>query len=305
MPTAEKNKAALEGLIAKANAATGGADTTVTDAVDTLIAGFGQGGGEEARKGLFYLTDYVDGYPTTLIYNCPDTKTMPSIFTQNVNFNGQLLQFIKRVVMPDTVTTIGEQSFMACGSLEELSNWESITYVDSEAFNVGKPFRGTNKRLQYTEFPPNLTYINNAGFMYNLPVIRGQIPDSVTHIGDNAFVYGGNSNWEITKLPPNLTYIGKMAFHCYRKLLITEIPATVDHIGDNAFNGIYDKTSLTILKFRGVPTTISGNAFLNNTALANIYVPWAEGAVANAPWGATNATIHYNTVYDADGKPVE
>jgi hypothetical protein len=23
-------------------------------------------------------------------------------------------------------------------------------------------------------------------------------------------------------------------------------------------------------------------------------VPWAEGAVANAPWGATNATINYN-----------
>ena len=22
---------------------------------------------------------------------------------------------------------------------------------------------------------------------------------------------------------------------------------------------------------------------------------WAEGAVADAPWGATNATIHYNT----------
>lgn len=45
MPTPDKNKAALDGLIAKANAATGGADTTVTDAVDTLIAGFGQGGG--------------------------------------------------------------------------------------------------------------------------------------------------------------------------------------------------------------------------------------------------------------------
>ena len=46
MPTPDKNKAALEGLIAKANAATGGDAATVTDAVDTLIAGFGQGGGE-------------------------------------------------------------------------------------------------------------------------------------------------------------------------------------------------------------------------------------------------------------------
>lgn len=45
MPTAEKNKAALEGMIAKANAATGGTDTTLTAAMNTLIAGFGSGGG--------------------------------------------------------------------------------------------------------------------------------------------------------------------------------------------------------------------------------------------------------------------
>ena len=30
------------------------------------------------------------------------------------------------------------------------------------------------------------------------------------------------------------------------------------------------------------------------TNLTDIYVPWAEGTVNNAPWGATNATVHYN-----------
>ena len=30
------------------------------------------------------------------------------------------------------------------------------------------------------------------------------------------------------------------------------------------------------------------------TNLTTINVPWAEGAVAGAPWGATNATINYN-----------
>lgn len=67
MPTPDKNKAALEGLIAKANAATGGADTTVTDAVDTLIAGFGQGGGENpldyaARlDATYFMANFGDG----------------------------------------------------------------------------------------------------------------------------------------------------------------------------------------------------------------------------------------------------
>ena len=46
---------------------------------------------------------------------------------------------------------------------------------------------------------------------------------------------------------------------------------------------------------------IVSNAFASCPNLTDIYVPWSEGAVANAPWGATNATIHYDTVFDADG----
>lgn len=40
--------------------------------------------------------------------------------------------------------------------------------------------------------------------------------------------------------------------------------------------------------------TIATDAFEGCTNLTAINVPWAEGAVANAPWGATNATINYN-----------
>jgi len=47
--------------------------------------------------------------------------------------------------------------------------------------------------------------------------------------------------------------------------------------------------------FKNTPSLINSNAFKGMThSSVNIYVPWAEGAVANAPWGATNATIHYN-----------
>lgn len=44
MATADSVKEKLQGLIAKANTKTGGSDTTLTSAVDTLIAGYGQGG---------------------------------------------------------------------------------------------------------------------------------------------------------------------------------------------------------------------------------------------------------------------
>lgn len=69
------------------------------------------------------------------------------------------------------------------------------------------------------------------------------------------------------------------------------IPATVKAIEASVFAGC---TGLTNVTFKGTPSSIPATVFDGCTNLLDIYVPWAEGAVANAPWGATNATIHYN-----------
>jgi hypothetical protein len=66
-------------------------------------------------------------------------------------------------------------------------------------------------------------------------------------------------------------------------------------------------TNITSITFQN-PTDnlpmIANNSFQQCNGLLDIYVPWAEGAVANAPWGATNATIHYNTTFDENGNPI-
>lgn len=50
--------------------------------------------------------------------------------------------------------------------------------------------------------------------------------------------------------------------------------------------------------------TITSNSFINSPLLKDVYCSWAEGEVVNAPWGATNATIHYNTQFDENGNPI-
>lgn len=55
-------------------------------------------------------------------------------------------------------------------------------------------------------------------------------------------------------------------------------------------------TNLQSVTFEGTPTSISAGAFSNCENLIVINVPWSEGKVANAPWGATNATINYDYV---------
>lgn len=70
-----------------------------------------------------------------------------------------------------------------------------------------------------------------------------------------------------------------------------KLNSNVTNIQSYAFQNC---TSLASIKFLGIPNTISSTVFIECTNLIDIYVPWSEGAVANAPWGAINATIHYN-----------
>ena len=244
-----ESAARLAALRDKADAVTGESSDTLAGAVDALIAGYGQGSGgdSDAKKGLFYLDDYVDGYPTTLYHNPSGTITDPNITCKNASYIGVMLTNIKKVIVPDTVVEINSSAFAGLKNLEEISNWDRITYLHNSAFSTGAG------SLKYTYLPPNLTYIGNSALNNNMRNLTGEIPESVTYIGQAAFQYSGTrSLWKITKLPPNLTYIGDQALWSYRQLLITEIPATVDYIGKQAFNGAYDKTSLTLIKFMGI-----------------------------------------------------
>lgn len=91
-------------------------------------------------------------------------------------------------------------------------------------------------------------------------------------------------------MPDSITKIGDFAF-AYSGLTSVTIPSSVTNIEMQSFG--YCK-SLTSVTFNGTPSLIRSDAFYNCSALSTINVPWAQGAVSNAPWGATNATINYN-----------
>ena len=65
---------------------------------------------------------------------------------------------------------------------------------------------------------------------------------------------------------------------------LTSIPAY-------AFTGCYNLTSITI---PSNITSINKTAFSECSKLTTINVSQSEGVLADAPWGATNATINYN-----------
>jgi len=165
---------------------------------------------------------------------------------------------ITSVTFFSSISRIGVQAFQDCTSLSLTELPDKITFIDSFAFS------GCSS-LALTSLPVNITSIGTAAF-YNCSLLA------------------------LTTLPAGITTISTSAFQKCTGLTSMTLPAGITTISSYAFEGCSGLTSLTFL---GTPSSISSSAFSNCTNLTDIYVPWEEGDVASAPWGATNATIHY------------
>lgn len=115
------------------------------------------------------------------------------------------------------------------------------------------------------------------------------LPGDLTTIGYSAF--SGCPNLALTSLSSGVTSISDYAFNGCRNLAITRLPPGITNIGFGVFANC---TGLTSITFEGNPKTIHSSAFNGCSNLTTIYVPWSQGQVANAPWGASKATIIYD-----------
>ena len=133
------------------------------------------------------------------------------------------------------------------------------------------------------------TYTASYMFYNHNKLVSVSLPDGILLISHHAFEYC--TNLALTALPNTTRTIGYYAFHNCTSLAITALPSGLIFIQGAGFKGC---TNLTSIVFGGTPQYVESDAFLDCTNLTDIKVPWAEGAVAGAPWGATNATITYN-----------
>ena len=113
------------------------------------------------------------------------------------------------------------------------------------------------------------------------------LPNSLRTIEREAFLQAKMKNITI---PEGVTSIGERAFHSCSQLQSIVIPASVTTIGEDAFSFC---PKLSTITFNSTPTTLP-YLFVGCSQLTTINVPWSEGAVSGAPWGATKATINYN-----------
>lgn len=155
-----------------------------------------------------------------------------------------------------------------------------------------------SRNITSVEIPADVTSIGTMAFAYCDKLSSISINNAITEIKPSAFTHA--TRLATISFGIGVTVIQNNAFEYCSALTSVTFPAQLQTLKDWSFRYC---SGLTTVKFLGTPTTVQ-NAFVNSNNISDIYVPWSEGAVANAPWGATNATIHYNTTFDANGNVV-
>ena len=146
---------------------------------------------------------------------------------------------VKKVVIEDGVTSIGNWAFYKCTSLTTITIPDSVTSIGDWAF-----YKCTS--LTTITIPDSVTSIGEAAFRGCSSLTSITIPDSVTSIGDAAFSHC--SNLKSITIPDSITSIGKYAFCNCSSLTSITIPNSVTSIGESALAGCVNLTSITIPK---------------------------------------------------------
>ena len=207
---------------------------------------------------------------------------------------------LREIDLPDTLTTIANDSFEGCADLTVTAPKDSYAYVwakykgyiEELQESPAEDFRYSIKDGQATikEYIGSDTQVVIPSMIDNCPVTSVGIgafnicrnltsiifPDTITFIDWYAF-YGcsGLSNID---LPNAITSIGDYTFCGCSSLTSIDIPDGVTSIGDGAFHSCSSLTSIDIPD--GV-TSIGDGAFYGCSSLTSIYIPDGVTTIAD------------------------
>ena len=164
------------------------------------------------------------------------------------------------VVIPNSVTSIGDSAFYSCDGLTTVTIPNSVTYISGSAFS------SCSGLTMFNVDNENSHYKSVDGVLFNFDVTKliqypiGNsrktyvVPNSVITIEDGAFKYCRGLT--AVTIPNSVVTIDNAAFSSCRGLTSITIPATT--IGDLAF---FDCEGLTTITLSNSVTSIGSEAF--------------------------------------------
>jgi len=208
---------------------------------------------------------------------------------------------IKKVVINNGVTSIGDGAFYGCTGLTSVTIGNGVTSIGDGAFygctgltSIAIPNSVTSIGNYAFEFVKHITYTGGAtGSPWGANIVNGFVDGDFVFSDDKKTqlaAYVGNGGSVI--IPDGVTSIGDYAFYDCTGLTSVTIPNSVTSIGDYAF---YDCTGLTSVTIPNSVTSIGGHAFSYCTGLTSITIPNSVTTIGEDAfyfcYGLTSMTI--------------
>lgn len=206
---------------------------------------------------------------------------------------------LEKVVMGDNITAMWRVVFWDCQKLTDIKMSESIEHIHGKAFGQCPSLTNLSMpdSIKYTVGDPD---VSSGNLFEGSPNIVFNIKDNVKYLGndDNPYALLFKSTGGST-IQPGTKCIGGYAFKNIPMTSIT-IPDSVHGIsqcafGESGLTSIYLPNSIEYLDKDAFADSVEGGGYIPNYTIKDIYVPWSEGAIPDAPWGASDAVIHYNS----------
>ena len=168
---------------------------------------------------------------------------------------------LKSIILPATVTSIGDRAFGVCRKLESLELSDKVTSIGNHAFR-------NCDSLETVKIPSTCKTIGSYAFEGCSGITSITLPATMESIGSEAF----KNCRKITSitLPSGIKEIASSTFQGCESLESIVIPATVTEIWERAF------TKCEALKAINIPknvTIIRKEAFADCYALTSIVIP--------------------------------